>query len=230
MSPKTPETNDKPEVPATDAPVVEVKPTVAPVATTSSTPTPSSNKKLILIASIVGGAVLLAVIGIFVFIALTSVSKQDYANAAEQYNEVNSANSALVRSASSLSNSTSDSDAEFNKALKTAEEAVTTLKTENEEFGKLKAVSVGEGKDLYKTFDDKLEAYIVYGNDLISSVKTLRPALVTCDEVSEAATDARVQALKDCADALGKVNDIPNAEFKKFIGAMKDGYSSYETT
>lgn len=192
---------------------------------------PKNNKKLITIIAAAAGVVVLAVIAVIVFLAMTTVSKQDYAAAAGQFTTVSSANSSLTRSVSALSSGVTDEDAEFNTAVKNAEDAIAKLKSENDELGKLKAVKVGEGGDLYKTFDGKLEAYLEYGSGLITSVKNVRPALITCDAISDANdAAARVTALKACSEALGKVNDIPNAEFKTYIGALKTEYASYATT
>jgi hypothetical protein len=211
---------------------------VAPVGTTatftaSGAPeAPKKNsKKIVLIASIVGGAILLAVIGVVVFLLLTTVSKDDYRAAAKQFNEVSKASSSLNSDVSSLGRATgSTPDATFDENVKETEESLAALKSTNDELGKLKAVRVGEGATLYKAFNDKLAAYTAYGSDMVASVKALRPALVICDKSGDAGdAAARVAALKDCSDALGKVNDLPNAEFKAFVAELKDAYAKIAT-
>lgn len=195
-------------------------------------PPKKNTKKIILIASVAAGVVLLAIIAIVIFLFLTTVSKADYRDAAKQFNQVTSASSSLNSDVSSLgasSGSTSDSD--FEKSLKDTQDSLDTIKNENESLSKLKAVRVGEGGDLYKTFDDKLDAYLAYGNDLVASVKNLRPAMVACDKVSDADdAAARVAALKTCATSLNDVKDLPNAEFKTFVTELATAYTSYAKT
>ena len=223
MNPETPQQADVPAA-AEPTPVTSA-PSSAP------TPAPKDNKKLITIAAIIAGVVLIAVIAIFSYIGVTSVSKQDYADAAKQYNAVREASTDLTRSVTGLSRVTSGTDSEFNESTKEVEDAIAALKTENEALGKLKASTVGEGKELYSEFDTKLDAYIAYGNEILTSVKNVRPALVTCDAVGDATgDDARVSALKACSTALGDVKDIPSAEFKTFIEKMKTEYTTFATT
>lgn len=240
MNPTTPNENDQPEVPATPvtpvneppvaAPAEPVTP-VTPVAPAGTAPgqAPKNNKKLVIIASAIAGVVLLAVVGIFVYLAATSVSKQDYANAAKQYNEVSSANTALNRSVRALGTSTSaGTDEEFAEDAKEVEEAIATLKTENEKLGNEKASKVGEGGELYKNFDTKLTAYAGYADELVASIKTIRSNFKSCNEVTKAADDnARVKALKECSSQLNTEANIPNAEFKAYIDGLKPEYEKY---
>lgn len=209
---------------------------VAPVGTTatftaSGAPeAPKKNsKKIVLIASIVGGAILLAVIGVVVFLLLTTVSKDDYRAAAKQFNEVSKASSSLNSDVASLgraSGNTTDSD--FDTRLKDTEASLANLKTQNEELSKLKAVRVGDGAALYKTFNDKVAAYVAYGDDLLVSVKNIRPAMVVCSKAGSAAdADARVAVIKQCAESLGKVSDLPSSEFKTFVTDIKVAYEEY---
>lgn len=240
MNPTTPNENEQPEVPATpvtpdnEAPVAAPATPVTPVtpvasANTAPSPAPKNNKKLIIIASAVAGVVLLAVIAIFVYIAMTSVSKQDYANAAKQYNEVSSANTALNRTVRTLGTSTSSgTDEEFAEDAKKVEEAIATLKTENEKLGNEKASKVGEGGELYKNFDTKLTAYAGYADELVVSIKTIRTSFKSCNEVSKVTEEAaRAKALRECADQLNTEANIPNAEFKAYIDGLKPEYEKY---
>jgi hypothetical protein len=179
----------------------------------------SDKKKLILIAAIVGGVVLLSVIGFIVYTLLTSVSQKDYQEATRQYNDVSIASAGLTSDLASASYSiSSDDDAEFNDAVKEAEASIEKIKTENEELSKMKAVRVGDGSKLYGTFNDKVKAYLAYATDFIDSVKNLRPAMATCGKISDANdANSRVAALKACSSELQGVTDIPNAEMKTFI-------------
>lgn len=203
-------------------------------ATTGSAPQApkqKDTKKLILIAAIAGGVVLLAVIAFVLYSLFMTVSKEDYRDAARQFNQVSSASSALTSDARTLGYSASSaSDDSFEESVAEAEESVATLKTENEELSKLKAVRVGEGGKLYNAFNDKLEAYTAYASELVTSVKNLRPALAVCNNVSDAEdATARVAALKECSTALSEVKDVPNAQFKTYVDAISKAYGDYAT-
>lgn len=215
-------------------PADQAVPAAAPFAVAGAPePKKSNTKKIILIASIAGGVIILGIIAAILFVVLTTVSKQDYRDAAVQFNDVSRASSSLTLSASTLGRSASGSttDATFQESLKTSEEAIATVKTENEELSKLKAVRVGEGAELYKAFNDKLKAYLAYGDGLVASVENIRPAMVICDEVGDASdATARVAALKACSSALGDVKELPNEDFKKFVDTMKTAYADYATT
>jgi flagellar basal body-associated protein FliL len=190
---------------------------------------PKSRKKLILIISIVSGFLLLAAAAVVVFLLLTTVSKQDYRAAAQQFNKVSQASSKLITDVTGLGASTdSTSESAFNASVKETQDSLANIKTENEALSKLKAVRIGEGAKLYKTFSDKTDAYLVYGNGLLISVKNLRPAMLTCDKINDTTTTAaRVAALNACATSLGGISDLPNADFKTLVGVLKDSYTSY---
>lgn len=197
------------------------------------TPPPSSKgKKIALIAGIAGGAVLLIIAAVIAYILLMTVSKQDYQAAAQQYNATSAASTSLTTKASLLSlGLSSSSEEEFTADAKELEEAIATLEEENAALGELKAVRVGEGKEVYATFNTKLTEYVAYAKDLVASVKTLRPALVKCNEIGDAtATAARVTALNACATALNAVGEMPNAEFKTYVDAIKKEYTTYAAT
>lgn len=219
--------------PATpDAPVVAAVVPGAPVPA-SLPPTKSGNgKKIAIIAGIAGGVILLAIAGIVVFLLLTTVSKQDYADAAKQYNATSIASSTLTTKASTLARGISTSTEEdFNTKVTEINEAITNLEQENEKLGSLKAVRVGEGKEVYDTFDKKLGEYLEYAKGIVTSVKSVRPALVKCGSISSV-TDAaaRVAAIKDCSTNINAVNDLPNPEFKTYVDALKKGYAEFATT
>ncbi|OJU88063.1 hypothetical protein BGO17_03755 [Candidatus Saccharibacteria bacterium 49-20] len=211
-----------------EAPAAPQAPGFAP---TPAPQAPGSKNKIVLIAAIVGGAVLLAIIGVVAYFMLTSVSKQDYQEATRQYNKVSVASAGLTGDVSSVSYSISgDDDAEFNEAVKEAEDSIAEIKTENEALSKMKAVRVGEGAKLYGPFNDKVKAYLVYATELINSVKNLRPAMATCGKISDATdTAGRVAALKACSSELQGVTDIPNAEMKTFISTIGTSYGEYAT-
>ncbi len=240
----TPSTPNEPTQTTTPQPGQDPAATPTPVAGAPSTaatagvvagaagdPQKPNSKKPLLIGSIVAGIIILAIIGIVAFLAFTTVSKDDYRAATVQFNDVSAASSDLNFKVTSLSSSINDTDdAEFNDNVKQTEEAIASIKTENEELGKLKAVRVGEGAELYKTFDDKVEAYLKNGSELVTSVKNLRPATAVCAKVSDAVdAAARSTALKACSEAVNNVGELPNAQFNKFVTELKGAYSSYAT-
>ena len=57
-----------------------------------------NRKKLITVASIAGGALVLAIIATILYVSLMTVSKQDYRDAVVQYNAVSGAGSKLTSS------------------------------------------------------------------------------------------------------------------------------------
>jgi hypothetical protein len=253
MNPNTPQPNDQSQVPAPEAPEGVATPQVfsAAPAVPAETPTPEAanpvfgatpvadvpvktpkNKKPLIIAAIIAGIVVIVGIAALLFFLFTTVSKQDYAAAAAQYNKVNTANSKLNSSISTLtSGAARDDDQTFNDNVKATETANTRLKAENDSLGKLKAVKVGEGGKLYGEFNTKLSAHITYATEVITSVKSVRPALVKCDAVSDAKdATSRVAALKACSAAYDEVGNLPNAEFKAYIDSIKVQYADYATT
>ena len=248
-TPVTPQTPVTPEVPATPAaPVEPITPATPPTPVTpdAATPfaagtpvtgpeapkTPKVSKKTILIAAIAGGVILLAIIAVIIFMALTTVSKADYREAVRQYNTVKSASSSLSADVSLLgSASGSTPDATFNERVSEVKNSIEKLKSENDELSKLKAVKVGDGAKFYNTFADKLKAYLAYGSEMVTSVENLRPALVTCDKTSDATSAAAsIAAIKSCASELAGIKDIPNAQMKTYITALADNYSKYSSS
>lgn len=233
-----PEAVTTPEVSTDSAPVTSEAPTsteapVAPAAPLGSA-TPEAPKKknnVVLLASIIGGVILLAVIGVVVYLAMTTVSKEDYRAAALQFNKVSSANSALNSDVSSAGSTISSaSDASFDESMKEIEGSIATLKTENDELAKLKAVRVGEGGDLYNKFNEQLTTYVKYANDIVASTKAVRPAMVECDKVSSATgTSEQVAGMKACAAAMAAVKDLPNQDFQAFISSSAESYNKLAT-
>lgn len=210
-------------------------PLVTPVATVAplDAPTPVSNKitskKIILIASIVGGVILLAIIGILLYLSLMSVSKQDYRDAAVQFETVSSAGSKLSTTVKAFSTaSMSSSGDSYDTTAQNAKDSITDIKEENAKLSDFKAVRIGEGKELYTAFDSKLMAYLTNADDIIVSIEKVLPALSSCTSVNKA-TDraAQLTAIKLCSSNLNSANNIPNAEFKTFVNSLKNGYAKY---
>ena len=245
IEPMTPTSPTAPEVPVTSSdvffptspqpvPMPEAAPASAPLGSgETAAPAPKkSNKKLLTILGAVGGVILLAVIGALLYTSLSGASPEDYKEATTQYNTTSSANSALARNVGSLNSGLgSDTDEEYNTALKDAEGSLTKLKEENTKLGDLKAVKVGDGKELYKTFNEKMTNYTAYASDIIESAKKARPGVVACDEARDTTESAaRVAGLKDCSTKLAAVGDLPNKAFDAYIKSLSGIYAEYATT
>lgn len=205
----------------TGAPVDPASPFTQP-APGAPAPKPKNTKKIILIAGIIGGVVLLAVVGVVIYLLLTSVSKQDYADAAKQYNEVSSAATALSSASLTTTSLSSSTDSEFTKDTQEIKDEIAKVNTEIDDLGKLKAVRVGEGGKLFTEFKTKANGYTSYYAGLVSSFETVRPAFVICNKQNDATTQAEILSTgKACVEALNKSGDIANPEFKTFYDSLK---------
>jgi len=217
-------------------PMTPTTPEAAPLTVDAPvSPTPEvkkSNKKLLTILGAIVGVILLAVIAALLYTSLSGASQEDYKEAVTQYNATSSANSAFTSDVASLvSGLNSDTDDEYNVSLKEAETSLTKLKDENTKLGDLKAVKVGEGKDLYKTFNDKLTTYVAYGGNVLESVKKARPGILACDEARNTTDSAaRLAGLKNCSTKLAAVGDLPNPAFSVYIKSISVAYADYATT
>jgi hypothetical protein len=185
-----------------------------------------AKKRLLIIA---GAVIVLVVVLLIVLMAMFTVSKKDYQAALDQFNKVADANSSLTSSVSSLGYDVdSATDTVFNNDVDSAQTSLDKLKTANNNLSTLKAAKVGDGKKQYDAFNAKLSSYETYAANIVSSVKTLRPALKVCNDVSSAASSEINAALTACVSRMGTVNgDVADADFKQFFGAIKDGFTQY---
>ncbi len=194
-------------------------------------PPQKSNKKNLIIIGVASAVGLLIVViaVVILMVALLSVSKADYQAALRQYDNVSSANSSLVSGASSLTYSVdSSTDTTFDNDMSGIEKDIAKIKSENERLGKLKAVSVGDGKKFYDAFDKKLAAYVTYTSNLATSLKNSRSALKGCKAAQDATTASAIAVvLKNCSDSLKAVKDLPDADYKTFIGTVQSAYEEY---
>ncbi len=231
--PTTPSVEPTNTTPVTPVETTPEAPAAAPVVSAGApAPQNSNGKKIALIAGIVGGVVILAIVGIIAFFLLNAVSKQDYRDAARQFNNVQSAGSSLTSDVSSLSYSMrSSDDGEFNNDISAVEDDLSKVKSENDKLANSKAVRVGEGAKLYGAFNDKLKAYTSNGTEIVDSVKKLRPAMLVCNKINSTTdNNARTAAVKSCSQELGKVGDVPNAAFNNYVKSLHDSYVDYATT
>jgi hypothetical protein len=201
---------------------------IAPVATQSSGSPIAQllngpKKKLMIVIAIVVGV--LAVVGIVVVAVmnLLSVSKADYRAAAAQFNVVSMAYSDLNSDASRLQYDISGSttDTVFANDSEAVTTKLQTFKDANTKLATIKSVKSGDSKKLYDTYDIKVKAFTMYAQDLLTSLKSYRPA-------SKACSDAKTVALlSSCVTALGAVGDIPNVDLKQFVTTLQTQYKYY---
>lgn len=214
----------KPEESTTPTPEQPVQP-----ANTELSPEAKKAKQSKLIALIVGGILLIviAVIAIFFFVSQNTVSREDYQEASTQYDTVRDSGADLSRAVSSMSsrlNSTNDDT--FKESAAKVDEEIATLTTETEKLGELKAMKVGEGKEVYEAFDNKLTGYIDRAKVLVQSVQDMRPAIQKCSNASKApANDQRAKQIEECATEVNAVSEkIGNAELKAFTKTLGEQY------
>jgi len=180
-----------------------------------------TKKLIILISIIVGAVVVLGVIAIVV-LSMLMVSKKDYRDAATQYNAVASASSDFRSDASSLqySASSSTTDTVLANNIDSIKASVIKLQDQNKKLSELKAVRIGEGKRLYDTFNTKLTAYTAYADNLATSLQSVHPALKACSD----STLKGVALLNSCVDAINKVGTMPDADVKAYVTVLQTQY------
>lgn len=216
--------------PTPEPALTEEVPVTPYVATGGAHTAQPQKKKKLLIASIVGGLLLLIGAGIGIYFLITHVSDEDYRRADAQLTEIRRADTAMVREVTSLSRSTSTvTEATFDEKLADARASLDKMKVENETLAKEKAVRFGQGADLYSTFNSKAQTYFTYVDELITSVDKIRPALAPCQKIgsSSVAVADRASVVDACVAELKKAGDLPNAEFNRYFGSLKDKYAAY---
>lgn len=187
---------------------------------------PFKNKKLLIVAAAILGAVVVLGIIAFVIINMLSVSKKDYRDAAIQFNKVASASSLLSTALFTLQYDTTGSttETEFTNDSSAVDKALLTLKDENTKFATLKAVKVGEGKKYFDAFNVKLNNYSTYVKDFTTSMKSVRPAFTTCGN-SDSGSDVNAR-LATCISALANATDVPNVDLKQYVTTLQTQFAS----
>ncbi len=192
-----------------------------------SMPPSSGKKKPLIIVAIIAG-VLLILGALFVAYALLFyVSKDDYIEASAQYESLTTEANTLGTKLSSIQYSVgSGTDTVFKNDLAAAKEAISKVREENQEFSELKAVKIGEGKEKYQVFDAKLQAFLTFIDDSLTSFSDMRGAAVICDDTTYSSSDADAlkTAINKCVAALKEVNDTPNADVKEYVTRLQAEY------
>lgn len=181
-------------------------------------------KKILATVGIIGVIIIGALL---IYGILVSPARQPYRDAYDQYKSVGRANATLTAAGSALNAGTA-TDTQFADSIKTAQTALTSLKTENEALGKETVLKVGEGKILYNEFNMKLQAYMAYNENLLTSMLKVRPALYACNQkmanVSE--NQASIDAIKSCQAGLQQLTDIPNEDYSAVVAAFITDYGN----
>ncbi len=200
--------------------------------TTPASPAPAGNdkKKLFILLGSIAGVIVLAIIGLVMYLSMNSVSKADYRAAATQYNKLSTASRQFSSDVRGVVSSMDETEAVFTENLNDARESLKTVEAENKALGDLKASRVGEGGKLYKDVNDKINAYSKRAENLFTSIESIQPALSDCSSTATASQDDRTAALKSCVDSLNKVGDVPDEDFKKFVEVMKMQYGKLAVT
>lgn len=194
-------------------------------------PEGAKKKKWLVIGGIIAAAVLLIGGGVALYFSLFHVSSSEYRAAEKQLSTVINAHDDILDRGDELADLIStSSDSRFNDKLSEAREATTKLKNENKVLSEMKAVRFGEGREYYKEFNDKLERYATYIEDLLTSTEMLRPINNVCKQASGSLSVATevIERLRDCAEALTKgAKDFPNKDFGNFYIKLGDAYARY---
>lgn len=182
----------------------------------------SKTKNLLVI---VGGAGAIIIGALLIYGILVTPARQPYREALTQYENVNRANDQLNAAGAGL-NAGAATDEAFNKSIATAQAAVKSLQIENEALAKQEVLKDGEGKAAYDVFNKKLQAYIVYNDNVLVSMQKVRPVLFECNQNGSAIdeNEASVVAIRDCAEKLGQQTDVPDADYKNLASTFKDQY------
>ena len=178
---------------------------------------------LVIIGSL--GAIVIG--ALLIYGILVTPARQPYRDALAQYENVARANGALTAAGASL-NANEATDEQFEKNIQAAQAALKSVKTENEALGKKDVMKSGEGKEWYDSFDKKLQAYLVYNENVLNSMLKVRPVLYECNQNMTGITESKasVDALRTCAQKFGAVEDVPDGDYEKLAASFQQGYSN----
>lgn len=199
-----------------------------PQATPVSTPTPDATKrkKLIILISIIVGALVVVGVVATILISMFTVSKEDYKEAYKQFTTLSQSTEEIPNSIDSMSgNFSSGSESDFNQKVDDIKKDIASISDSNDKFSKLKAVSVGEGKTKYDAFNKSFNKAMAFLQDSLDSFVKIRPALLACADTPTDTLDMYIEALGDCIDALGKIDNLPIPEVQDMISDMKTGFT-----
>lgn len=202
-----------------------------PVAQAAPPASGGNKKKLIIIIASVVGVLVVAGIAIAVAFALFVPTKKDYEAASTQLDSIKSEAQALSSLGPDIEYSFLGSYDSFNEHESSAKASITKIREESKKLSELKAMRYGEGADKYKAFDAKLQAYLTYLSDYLTSLSNSRGAIKTCSASSADASSST--ALKNfvdsCVSALKSVGDIPNEPTKQLLSKLQTEFEKYSS-
>ena len=175
-----------------------------------------SHKKTILFSIL--GAVIAVGFAVMTYAILATPARQPYRDAKAQYQNVYNANIAVITAGSAL-NASSATDAEFNKSLTLITNSLDGLELETKQLGKEEVLEKGQGKTLYDALNKKITAYIAYNRSVVASMKKVRPVVYACSQTMTDVTASEVSAtaLRTCVANLEALQDISDADYKKYV-------------
>lgn len=177
---------------------------------------------LVIVGSL--GAIIIG--ALLIYGMLVTPARQPYRDALGQYENVARANGALTAAGASL-NANNATDEEFEKNVKKAQTALASVKTENESLGKQSVLMSGDGRDLYDTFNKKLQSYMAYNDRVLTSMLKVRPVLYECNQKMTGLTESveSVATLRDCAQKFGAVKAVADSDYGFLAASFDQGYT-----
>lgn len=217
---------------ADDNKKVETKtpePATQPVAPTAGTG--KSSKKGLIIGIAAGvGVLLLIIIGVVLFFALTAVTKEDYRKGydatQDTYSKLNASYNDLAQAASVSSTTT---ETQITNRSDDAKKTLEAYKSATAELADLKALRNADVKKQYDTYKKQSDDYIAYATEFIPSATVAFKAVVACEKIgSTSVSDADEfnKAIVPCEEALDGADEVKNSDFRGFVEAYKKNVSS----
>lgn len=178
--------------------------------------------------AVVIAAGLLIIGGLLIYGILVTPQRQPYRDALAQYENANRALSATSVSV----NASTASDEDFNKGIEAVEAALNSLQIEVDALGEEEVLTTGEGKELFDAYNERITLYIAYNNDVVESMKVLRPILLECSELMDGieSDSAGATAMQTCADEMDKAETVPDADYQVLAEAFGENYQQLADT
>jgi len=186
-----------------------------------------SAKKILLITAVA----LLGLVGVFMIYAImVAPARQPYRSALTQFNRVNDGNADLTTAGSLLGSSKATGE-QFEKNIKMAQTVLNNLRIEQTALAKESVLQNGEGKALFVAFDDKMQAYMTYTENVLTSMQKVRPAIFDCTTaMSNTSADAAgVAAVRKCSTDLSNLKDVPDADYQQLVATFSEKYAELAT-
>ncbi|MGV9002073.1 MAG: hypothetical protein ACOH18_03935 [Candidatus Saccharimonadaceae bacterium] len=191
--------------------------------TTRKDMNPRAKYILVILGSI--GAVIIG--ALLVYGILVTPARQPYRDALTQYQNVGRANAMLTASGASL-NAGKATGEEFEKNIKNAQAALKSLRIENEALAKQTVLKEGEGKARYDAYNAKLQTYMTYNENILTSMLKVRPVLFDCNQDMTDITEsiASITSIRTCSNNLAKLDGIADSDYKQLVATFQGDYNN----